>query len=44
MSQRLQPVRDVLEALSKAWRAGSARFYEVRRLQRRRHLPDPLAK
>lgn len=33
--------RDLIEALRMAWRAGAARFYEVRQRQRRRSLPDP---
>lgn len=32
---------DLFEAIRKAWRAGSARYYEVRQQQRRRSLPDP---
>lgn len=37
-------MRDFFEALSKAWIAAYARFHQVRYQQRRRHLPDPLAK
>jgi hypothetical protein len=34
-------MRDLITALRKAWLAGSARYYQVREEQRRRHLPDP---
>jgi hypothetical protein len=34
-------MRDYWKAIVSAWRAGYARFYEVRQRQRRRHLPDP---
>lgn len=35
-------MRDVFQALMSAWRAGSARFHEVRYRQKRRaKLPDP---
>lgn len=34
-------MRDVFQALMSAWRAGSARYYEIRCRQRRRKLIDP---
>lgn len=34
-------MRDLITALRKAFKAGAARYHEVRLQQRRRHIADP---